>query len=277
MQVKAILGSLEKRSFEPDATILAGDIGGTVHPSLLFSYLILHRNLKRSQYAHWVFKGKGRCLFEAHQTRSALSVIEAIQDVNSRIYAVLGNSDLETVANVLSGYQRADCLFVDREDCEVNGFQVFGISGALTYLGQEPICDNEFSTSSFSRRVKALAKRISRQKKRHMLLITHEAPKLKFNSLEFGSQAITDLISNFQPIVAIFGHHHQAPGIFRIGHTVVINPGPAVAGHFGILKLNLAGNQTRINVQLFKIPNRKCSFARTIYSIRDWVLRRQRS
>ncbi|MFX0114247.1 MAG: metallophosphoesterase family protein [Candidatus Hodarchaeota archaeon] len=273
-QVEAIVRSLSKRSFEPDATILAGDIGGTVHPSLLFSYLILRRNLKRSQYAHWVFKGKGRRFFEVHQIRSTLSVIKALQDLKSRIYAVLGNSDLEIVASVLSGQRRADCIFVDRQNIEINGLRVVGISGALTYLGKSPIGDNEFSVSSFSQHVTALTKRISLEKKRQMLLITHEAPKLRLNSLKRGSQAITNFISIFRPLVAIFGHHHQAPGIFRIGQTVAINPGPAVAGHFGILTLDLGSNLTRINVQLFKLPGKKRSFARTIYNIRDWALRR---
>ncbi|MFQ5977148.1 MAG: metallophosphoesterase family protein [Candidatus Heimdallarchaeota archaeon] len=274
-QVKAIGDALDRWSFEPDAAVLAGDIGGTVHPFLIFSYIILHRNLHRNGYAYWAFKGSGRRFFEVYQANSSKKVAKAIQKITCRVYAVLGNSDLESVVTVLSEHQEIKTIFVDRHKGEIDGFQVIGASGALTYLGKKPICDNEFSPSAYSKRIFNIEKRLRREKSKDSLVITHEAPLINHETLKHGSQALTNLISATEPSLVIFGHHHQAPGIFRIGRTIAINPGPAVAGHFGLLELKYAGKRFKIRVRLFKIPAKKRSFARIIYSMRDWVLSRR--
>lgn len=274
-QVKAIGDALDRWSFDPDAAILAGDIGGTVQPFLLFSYTILHRNLHRNGYAYWVFKGRGRRFFEAYQTRSSKSVAKAIQQITCRVYAVLGNSDLESVVTVFSEHQGINAIFVDRHKGEIDGFQVVGASGALTYLDKKPICDNEFTPSDYAKRIFNIKESLRREKGKHSLVITHEAPRINHETLKLGSQAITSLISATQPPLVVFGHHHQAPGIFRIGRTIAINPGPAVAGHFGLLEVKYTGNRFKIRVRLFKLPAKKRSFSRIIYSVRDRVLRKR--
>ncbi|MHA2370575.1 MAG: metallophosphoesterase family protein [Candidatus Hodarchaeales archaeon] len=270
-QVAAIMRYLKKRSFRPDATILAGDIGGTVHPSLLLPYIIVHRNLSRNGYANWVFKGSGRRLFEAYQLRSSQSVIKAIQENTDKILAVLGNSDLETAAKALNSQQRKGCSFVDREIVTLNEFQVIGLSGALSSLDEIPICDKEYSPPDFARLIGKLKKRIKQSKSQKIILVTHEGPRLS-NFLKYGSQSLTNLIKEIQPSITIFGHHHQAPGIFQIGPVFAINPGPAVLGYFGLMKLSLKDKQVKISVRLYKLQSKRKSFAGIIYSIRDWAI-----
>ncbi|MFW9914731.1 MAG: metallophosphoesterase [Candidatus Thorarchaeota archaeon] len=275
-QASAIKRYLKERSFKADATILAGDIGGTVHPSLLLPYIILHRNLSRNGYANWVFKGSGRQLFEAYQLRSSRSVIKVLQENNDKIFAVLGNSDLETTAKALHSPQRANCMFVDREIATLNEFQVVGLSGALTYLDKNPICDKEYAPPDFARLVDQLKDRIKQSKPQNVILVTHEGPRIK-NSLKYGSQSLTNLIKEIQPSITVFGHHHQAPGIFQIGPVFAINPGPAVLGNFGLMKISLKDNQAKISVRLYKLQSQRKSFAGIIYGIRDWAINKRNS
>ena len=250
-----------------------------MNSSLLLSYILLHGNLSRNGYAQWVFKKNGRRMFEVHQERSAFAIINAIGKIQTKIFAVLGNADVEAIVRVLHGHQKNACVMVDRDEGNIDGLTILGVSGAITYLNKTPICDNELSPDTFNRHVTKLRSRIEnlQNKAQNLLFVMHEAPRLRYGKAKFGSAAITRIIREYQPIAVVFGHHHQVPGVGRIGRTLVINPGPVVAGHFGILELKSINSQFEARIQLFQLPIGSSSFSRAVYGIRDWILANKRS
>lgn len=49
-----------------------------------------------------------------------------------------------------------------------------------------------------------------------------------------GSKVIRQFIERHQPLICFTGHIHEGIGIDHIGHTVVINAGPAGAGNYAV-------------------------------------------
>ncbi len=49
-----------------------------------------------------------------------------------------------------------------------------------------------------------------------------------------GSKVIRQFIERRQPLICFTGHIHEGIGIDHIGHTVVINAGPAGAGNYAL-------------------------------------------
>jgi Icc-related predicted phosphoesterase len=50
--------------------------------------------------------------------------------------------------------------------------------------------------------------------------------------LHAGSVAVRRFIEERKPLFSVSGHIHEAQGVDRIGDTVVINTGPALAGNY---------------------------------------------
>jgi Icc-related predicted phosphoesterase len=42
-----------------------------------------------------------------------------------------------------------------------------------------------------------------------------------------GSQAVRNVIENYQPLLALHGHIHESRGLAKLGKTVCVNPGSA--------------------------------------------------
>lgn len=55
-----------------------------------------------------------------------------------------------------------------------------------------------------------------------------------------GSEAVRAFVEREQPDVVLCGHIHEARGRDAIGRSVVLNPGPALAGHYAVLDVGEA-------------------------------------
>jgi Icc-related predicted phosphoesterase len=53
-----------------------------------------------------------------------------------------------------------------------------------------------------------------------------------------GSQAIREFIEREQPDLVLCGHIHESRGEDLIGRTRVVNPGPALAGHYALVEID---------------------------------------
>lgn len=56
-----------------------------------------------------------------------------------------------------------------------------------------------------------------------------------FFGLNAGSKALREFLLERGPDVCVCGHIHEAPGIARLGPTLIVNPGPFQSGRYAIL------------------------------------------
>lgn len=80
---------------------------------------------------------------------------------------------------------------------------------------------------------------------RRLALIVHAPPKnTKIDvvrvGLHAGSVAVRKFIEERKPLFSVSGHIHEAQGVDRIGDTVVINTGPALAGNYAKIRVGVA-------------------------------------
>ncbi|MCK5547470.1 MAG: metallophosphoesterase family protein [Thermoplasmata archaeon] len=82
------------------------------------------------------------------------------------------------------------------------------------------------------------------------VLVTHAPPKGYLDGpndeKHFGSTAVARIVEKYHPIVALFGHIHEARGIVREKDTVFVNPGPAMRGHRALLELTEDGAEVEL-------------------------------
>ena len=79
--------------------------------------------------------------------------------------------------------------------------------------------------------------------KKNVILISHCPPKdteldRTMTGIHAGSTSVRQFIESEKPLLVITGHIHEARGIDKIGETMIVNPGPANLGRYGIIELN---------------------------------------
>ena len=75
-----------------------------------------------------------------------------------------------------------------------------------------------------------------------MMLLMHNPPRGEVvdrlrTGLHGGSKKLRDLILKSSPLLVQCGHIHEAPGVERIGRSVVFNPGPALRGNYALVEI----------------------------------------
>ena len=176
------------------------------------------------------------------QTQGVLSVFQAYQ---KPIFAVPGNCDLEGVDEVLRKYKYS----LHGNGIEYDGLKFIGVGGSLPCPGRTP---NEAGDNDFRA---VLEKSIAAfDAKDNLVLVTHQPAwgtelDISVSGKHTGSQAIREFIEQYQPILAISGHMHEAHGIDKIGTTVLVNPGPFRQGRYAIVEIE----DGQVQTQLFRL------------------------
>jgi hypothetical protein len=62
-----------------------------------------------------------------------------------------------------------------------------------------------------------------------------------------GSRAVRRFIEQYQPLLCLTGHIHEAAGMDRIGRTVIVNPGPIARG--GFVRAEITGRQAAVTLE----------------------------
>jgi len=75
-----------------------------------------------------------------------------------------------------------------------------------------------------------------------VMLLIHNPPRGEVvdrlrTGLHAGSKKLRDLILHSSPLLVQCGHVHEAPGVERIGRSVVFNPGPAFRGGYALVEI----------------------------------------
>lgn len=147
------------------------------------------------------------------------------------VFAVAGNMDSPAIDAVL---ERAGVSLNGR--CRrVGEVAFFGCSAAPQSIGT-PYEIPEWQIATRIRRGAAQAAGAAR-----CVFVPHAPPRgvldTTHNGDHAGSVAIHDFIVRAQPALVLCGHIHEARGRARIGRSLVINCGPASAGHYAVIEL----------------------------------------
>ena len=160
-------------------------------------------------------------------------VIDALSRYNNQILAVHGNCDLPAVEEALQQREmNLDCR------CKtINHINFIGIGGSLPCLGMTP---NEIGESVFKDVLDSLSSACDTNVP--LVLITHQPPfGTKIDTVSgdhhAGSRSIRLFIEQYQPILAVSGHVHEARGIDQLKHTVLVNPGAFRNGFYAVIEI----------------------------------------
>jgi Icc-related predicted phosphoesterase len=77
---------------------------------------------------------------------------------------------------------------------------------------------------------------------RRLILLAHYPPRgcrvdVTHGGEHIGSDAVRELVERVRPLAALVGHVHEAPGIDKLGSTVVVNPGPLSRGRYAVVEI----------------------------------------
>ncbi len=268
-----ILKIIQKQNFDIDLVFIAGDLPKTTPIGLMLQYIVLHRNLAKSEYTRWVYKGGGRPQFVRKQIDSVRNIIPLLSTLEVPIVYVPGNVDCYEVQQLLKNWSVSELYFLDANTIKLKDFLIMGLGGSQIYLKNydKPLCDMEFSTQDFKSRVNLLYDVFLKTGQSTVdFLITHEPPAFQFktnnNFITGGSTSITNLINRVKPRTAIFGHYHEFPLVKKVKNTVYVNPGPLACYKFSIIDIKEKSIQS---IALKKLNPIKYDTIHLIYSSRE--------
>lgn len=167
----------------------------------------------------------------AHQARE---VLEQIRKHNDTILGVYGNCDLPEVKEVM---EQEGCS-IHGQCRKVGGVQFVGVGGSLPCSGATPNEAGEEELEAIL--ISACQSAVPGEP---LVLVTHQpAYNIALDSVgngrHTGSRMLRQFIEKHQPLLALSGHIHEAPGTDTIGSTLCVNPGPLRRGKYARILFN---------------------------------------
>lgn len=163
-----------------------------------------------------------------HFGRPAKYAEELFAGLAVRALAVPGNCDPPELVRVL-------------DDLAVNLHGKKTVVGGRTFVGIGGANPTSFGTP-FEIEEEVIGSLVRPHMERGAILVSHAPPRgfvdVVHSGAHVGSTAIRAIIEEFAPPVALCGHIHEARGIARHGSTMIVNPGPANAGHRAIVEID---------------------------------------
>ncbi|MEN8126932.1 MAG: metallophosphoesterase family protein [Planctomycetota bacterium] len=161
-------------------------------------------------------------------SEQACVVLSALSTFGKPVLGVPGNCDSPQVDNVLK--QHGGSLV--HGPIEMNGAVFVGFpyaASAEAALQNEPILPTKT-----------------------MVLVTHQPAwgttvDLQASTRHKGSRSVRSFIEDYQPILAVSGHIHEACGTDQIGSTLLVNPGPFRNGCYAIIDINGKTAQAKLH------------------------------
>ena len=147
-------------------------------------------------------------------------IIKKLASLKFRILAINGNHEDEAVMSRLcSKYPNVN--FIHRKSYVYGNYQFFGYGGdGFSHVDE----DFEQLAKAFKRFAKKDTKKI---------LVTHAPPygtklDILYDDEHHGNYSIRKFIDDMKPNLALCGHFHENFRVKqKLGHTVIVNPGPA--------------------------------------------------
>lgn len=173
-------------------------------------------------------------------------VLEVLSRSVPLTVVVPGNVDPPEVARL--GFENV--LVVHRQVVEVRGLRVAGVGGGLgfPFWGVPYLTDAHMS--SFVGELEGFLR--SGGPPLHVLL-THTPPAMTdldriYSGEHVGSRRLREFVETYGPPLHVCGHVHEGRGVARIGRTVAVNPGPAMAGYYGVARLGEGGREVEVEL-----------------------------
>jgi hypothetical protein len=173
-----------------------------------------------------------------------LEVLSAFKPFGKPILAVHGNCDRPAVLDVL----QEQGISLHGRSIALQGLVFVGAGGSLPCPGRTP---NEFGDSVFSAVMEqSLAGIVPNSR---LVLVTHQPPwgttvDVQASTRHTGSRMIRSFIEDYQPLLAVSGHIHEARSIDRLASTVLVNPGPFKNGCYATIEITDTDIQAHLDL-----------------------------
>ncbi len=173
-------------------------------------------------------------------------VLEVLSSSVPVTVVVPGNVDPPEIAEL--GIENV--IVIHNRVVEVRGLRVAGAGGGLglPFWGIPYLTDAHMS--SF---IKELEEALGSEPLPLHVLLTHTPPREtgldRIYSGEYvGSRRLREFVEARGPVLHVCGHVHEGRGVARIERTVVVNPGPAMTGHYGIARFRDGGLEVEVEL-----------------------------
>lgn len=172
----------------------------------------------------------------------ARRIIKALSAFGKPLLAVPGNCDPPPVEDELLAHHIS--LHGSRIAC--GDLHFVGVGGALPGAGTSP---NHPAENEFRRLLEKSVSGLDSHEK--LVLVTHQPAwgiqmDRSGSGRHGGSRAVREFIEQYQPILAVSGHIHEARGVDQLGATTLVNPGAFNRGRYAIVEIT--GKQAAVKL-----------------------------
>ena len=156
---------------------------------------------------------------------TAADAVDILKKIKSKVYVIPGNCDPRDLPQSVSDV----AVDMHKKAVTIDGHKIVGLGGSNITIFGTPF---ELEEDEIYDSLKANAEK-------GMILMTH-APSEGIldeipSGLHVGSPAIKRIVDEYQPILAMSGHIHEAIGCKVINGTTFVNPGPAKEGYSAVV------------------------------------------
>ncbi len=178
---------------------------------------------------------------------AARRIIGAIEKINPRIYAQIGNMDTGEVDDFLTEKQ----INVHATTTDLGhgvGLLGLGYSSPTPFHTPSEVSDEQLAQWLIQAHREA-------DGFKHLILMAHTPPLNTttdqiHSGQSVGSTAVRRFIEKVQPDVCLTGHIHEARSEDSIGKTRIVNPGPFGEGGYAVIRLE----NNQLTIHLEQIP-----------------------
>ncbi|MCS7099035.1 MAG: metallophosphoesterase [Sulfolobales archaeon] len=176
-------------------------------------------------------------------------VLEVLSQNLPLSIVVPGNVDPPDIAKL----NLKNVLVIHKQIVEASGLYVAGVGGGIGFSFWKIPYLTDVQIGEFIRGIEEALR--SRSAALHVLL-THTPPEGSgldrvYSGEYVGSRKIREFIETYEPVLHLCGHIHEGRGIVRIGRTVAVNPGPSMAGYYGVARFS--GSRLEVEVELKRV------------------------
>lgn len=174
----------------------------------------------------------------------AARVIDAIRKHQPNVFAVSGNCDYHDI----DAYLDVEQINIHARITRISkSLYIAGLGGSQTTPFDTP---NEFKEKDYERILSELGDKIEKESAR-FILAAHNPPygtacdRIR-SGANVGSKPVRRFIEKYSPVACLCGHIHESPAKDMLAETLVVNPGPAKDGHYGLIEVTEKGVKAEI-------------------------------
>lgn len=175
-------------------------------------------------------------------TEDAARIIAALRRLNPQVLAVAGNCDSREIEHALHTMG----VGLGQSAVEMDGMQIFGISGAMQGPIRTPyeVTDQDLSLQ---------LEKIHPASDKPVILVSHQPPyksvadkamKVK----HVGSKAVRDWIHAAKPLLVLTGHIHESYGQEETGGVNILNPGAFKEGRYALVEIDSSTGSVKVEL-----------------------------